>query len=74
MSMCLSVIYIHYAKSSKEKTGNIITLAQFEDGDLVSETSDNAEIGDKSDDDSVITPLLSKAEIDTMDCVNESDD
>ena len=41
-------------------TGNLITFAQFEEGGLLSETRDDAEIGDKSDDDSIMSPLISK--------------
>ena len=40
--MLPSVLYIPYAKSSHEHTGDIITFAQFEDGDLV-ENGCNAE-------------------------------
>ena len=45
------VIYTPYYTSSKEKTGDIITFTQFEEGGLVSKTRNIAEIGDKSDDD-----------------------
>ena len=47
--------------------GNIITFAQFEEGDLLSETRYNAERDDKSDDDSIMPPLLSKEDIDVVD-------
>ena len=49
-----------YSTYSREQTGNITTLAQFEEGTLLSETSDDAESGYKSDDDSIIPPLLNK--------------
>ena len=55
-----AVKYTTYATSSKEQTVNIITFAQFEEGGLLSETLDNAESGDESDDDSIISPLLSE--------------
>ena len=58
----------------EEKTGNIFTLAQFEEGNLWSETRNDAEIGDKSYDYSVMPPLLSEEEMDAMDSDNESDD
>ena len=60
------------------KSGNIITFAQFEEGDLISETRENAEIddesGDESDDDSIMPPLLSLEESNASDSGNESDD
>ena len=34
MSMCPAVSYTPYAKPSREKTGNIITFTQFEEGNL----------------------------------------
>ena len=60
--MRLSVSYIPCATSSKEQTGDIITSAQFEEGGLLSETREDAEIddesGDKSNDNSIMLPLL----------------
>ena len=47
---------------------------QFEEGDLLSETCDDAECGDKYNDDSIIPPLISEEEMDTMDSENESED
>ena len=56
MSMWPDVPYIPYYTSSREQTGNIITLAQFEEGnllsetrDLLSETCDDTKIGNESD-------------------------
>ena len=49
-------------------------FAQFEEGNLLSETRKNAESGDESDDDSIMPPLLSKEEIDAMDSGDETDD
>ena len=49
--MCPDVSYTPYDKSSKEKDGNIITFAQFEEGNLLSETHEDTESGDESDDD-----------------------
>ena len=54
------VLYIPCATSSKEKTGDIIMFVQFEEGDLLSETCNDTESGDKSDDDSIMPPLISK--------------
>ena len=45
-----SVSYSPYATSPKEKTGDIITFAHFEQGNLISEIFNNAESGDESDD------------------------
>ena len=74
MAMCLSVTYTPCATSSTEQTGYIITFAKFEEGDLWSETCNDAESGDKSDDDLTMPPLLSKEVMDAMDSGNESDD
>ena len=41
-------------------------FTQFEEVNLISETRDNAEIGDKYDDDSIIQPLFSEEEIDAI--------
>ena len=49
MALRPSVTYKPCATSWKEQTGDIITLAQFEEGGLFSETYNNAESGDKSD-------------------------
>ena len=45
MTMQLAVSYIPYDTSSREQTGDIITLAQFEEGNLSSETRDDTESG-----------------------------
>ena len=60
MAMHPAVSHTPYATSSKEKTGNIITFTQFEEGGLLSENCDDAESGDKSDDDSIMPPLIIK--------------
>ena len=54
-------------------------FTQFEEGNssyeinLPFETRNNAEKGDKSDEDSIMPPLLSKKEMDAMDSGDESD-
>ena len=48
--MRLSVTYTPYTTSPKEQTGDIIMFAQFEEDDLLFETSEDAESGDKSGD------------------------
>ena len=50
MAMRPSVIYTPCATYSIEQTGDIIAFAQFEEGNTLSETCNNAESGDKSDD------------------------
>ena len=42
MSMRPAVTYTPYATSSKEQTGDVITFAQFEEGDLWSETRNDS--------------------------------
>ena len=74
MSMRPSVTYKTCATSSKEQTGDIITLAQFEEGGLFSETYNNAESVDESNDRSIIPPLLSEEEMDAMNSGNCSYD
>ena len=50
MDMHTSVTYTPYDTSPKEQTGDIITFTHFEGGNLLSETHDDTESGDKSDD------------------------
>ena len=45
------MLYVPYATSSKEQTGNIIIFTQFEAGDVLSEYRNSTESGEKSDDD-----------------------
>ena len=49
MAMRLSVIYTPYATSSKEQTGDVITFAQFEEENILTETRNDAESCDESD-------------------------
>ena len=55
-----SVTYTPHFTTSKEQTGNIITFAQFEEGDLLSENCNDMERGDEYDDNSIMPPLLIK--------------
>ena len=50
MAMRLSVTYTPCATSPREQTGDIITFTQFEEGDLIFDTRNDAESGDESDD------------------------
>ena len=54
------VTYTPCATSSREQTVNIITFAQFEEGGVLTKTCNDAESSDKSDDGSIMPPLLSK--------------
>ena len=73
-----SATYTPYTTSSKKKSVDIITFAQFEDGNLLSENREDVEsddkICDKPDDNSIIPPLLSLEELSAWDYGNESDD
>ena len=68
-----AVTYTPCTTSSREQTGDILTLTQFEEGNFLPKTLKNEESGDKYDDDSIMTPLLSKEEMDAMDYGDESD-
>ena len=71
--MRTSMTYSLCAKSLREQTGGIIMFTQFEEGNLLSETSEYGESGDETDDDSIMPPLLSKEEMDAIDSGDESD-
>ena len=60
MAMLPYVTYTPCNTYSREQNGNIITFAQFEEGGLLSETCNDAESGDKSDENSIMQPQLSK--------------
>ena len=49
MSMRPAVTYTPYATSLKEQTGNVITFAQFEGRDIITETRKDTESGEESD-------------------------
>ena len=44
-----AVTYTLYATSLKEQTCDVITFAQFEEGNILTETRKDAESGDESD-------------------------
>ena len=56
--------YTLYATSSKEQIGNVITFAQFEEGNLISETRNNTESDDESDIKSII---ISEKDMENLD-------
>ena len=70
MAMRPTVTYTPYATSSKEQTGDVNTLAQFEEGNILTETRNNAESGDESDNESI---MMSKQDMENIDSSNESD-
>ena len=43
-----AVTYNLYATSSKEQTGDVIKFSQFEEGNILTETRNDAESGDES--------------------------
>ena len=64
MAMRPAVTYTPYATSSKEQSGDVITFAQFEEGDLISETRNNIESGDESDRESI---MMGKKDMENLD-------
>ena len=48
MAIRPAVTYTPYDTSSKEQTGDVITFAQFEEGNLLSDTHNDTESGDES--------------------------
>ena len=49
MTMRLAETYTLYGTSSREQNGNIIMFAQFEEGDILTKTCNDAEISEESD-------------------------
>ena len=70
MAMRLSVTYTPYATSSKKQTGDVITFSQFEEGNILTETCNNAESGDESDNESI---MMSKQHMENLDSNEDSD-
>ena len=71
MAMRPTVMYTLYATSSKEKTGNVITFAQFEEGNLSTETCNDTERGDESNSKSL---MMSEKDMENIDEKEEFDD
>ena len=71
MAMCPTVTYTLYATSSKEQTGDVITFAQFEEGNLLTETRNDTERGDESDSKS---NMMSKKDMENLDEKQFDDD
>ena len=64
MEMSPAVTYTPYATSSKEQTGNVITFTQFEEGNILTETRNDAEIGDESNSESI---MMNKQDMENLD-------
>ena len=70
MAMRLAVTYTPYATSMKEQTGNVITFAHFEEGNILTKTFNNAESGEESDNKSI---MMSKQDMNAINSGDESD-
>ena len=70
MEMRPAVTYAPYATSSKEQTGDIITFAQFEEGNILTETCNDAESGDESNNESI---TMREQDMENIDSSDESD-
>ena len=71
MAMRLTLTYTPYATSSKEQNSDVITLAQFEEGNLISETRNDTEIDDESDSKSI---MMSEKDMENIDEKEKFDD
>ena len=71
MVMRLTVTYTPYATFSKEQTGGVITFAQFEEGNLLTETRNDTESGDESDSKSI---MMSEQDMENLDEKENFDD
>ena len=60
MTMCLSMSYTPCDTSLRKQTSDIISFPQFEVGNILTKTRNDAESLDESNDDSIMPPLLSK--------------
>ena len=70
MAMRPAVTYTPYVTSSKEQTGDVITFAQFEEGNIWTETRNDAESGDESDSESL---MMNEQDIENLDSNELSD-
>ena len=64
MVMCPAVTYTPYGTSSKERTGDVITFAQFKEKNLLTETCNDTESGDESDSKSI---MMNKQDMENLD-------
>ena len=71
MSMPSAVTYTPYATSPKEQTGDVITFTQSEEGNILTETRNNAESGDESNSESI---MMSEKDMENIDETEKFDD
>ena len=71
IAMRPAVTYTLHATSSKEHTGDVITFAQFEEGNLLTETRNDTESGDESDSESI---MMSEKDMENIDENEKFDD
>ena len=64
------VTYTPYATSSKEKTGDVITFVQFEEGNILTENNNDTESGDESDSKPL---MMNKQDMENLDSNEKSD-
>ena len=64
------VTYTPYATSSREQNGDIITFTQFEEGNILTETRNDAESGDEFDSKSL---MMSEKDMENLDSNEQSD-
>ena len=64
MAMRPAVTYNPYATSSKEKTGDVITFAQYEERNILNESRNDTESGDDSDSKSL---MMNKQDMENID-------
>ena len=69
MAVCPAVTYTPYATSSIEQTGDVITFAQFEEGNILNETRNDAERGDESNSGSL---MMNKQDMENLDSNEQS--
>ena len=71
MAMRPTVTHTPYATSSKEQTGGVITFAQFEEGNILTENSNDTESGDEANSKSI---MMSEQDIENLDEKEKLDD
>ena len=64
MVMRQAVTYTLYDTSLGEKIGDVITFTQFEEGNILTETRNDAESGDKSDEEII---MMSEQDMENID-------
>ena len=64
------VTYTPYVTSSREQTGDVITFAHFEEGNILTETRNDSEISDESDNESI---MMSEQDMENLYSSDETD-